>query len=181
MPFNPFNTLNPFNPKCNVCVYIYIYYLYIYHPAQIPSTSRQPISWTWKPPLVVWWTSLEDSWPHEKHIESTALWSQASRFDGALLQKRRGKNSDFRFGVFSLNALFSPIWNLHTLTRDTFHDNFSHGSPNSLSREPKEELVPSVSRIGRLPVFQFPGAWNCRTLTSRPLFFTWQTDTNLPV
>lgn len=102
----------------------------------------------------MWWTSLEDSWPHEKHIESTALWSQASRFDGALLEKRRGKNSDFRFGVFSLNALFSPIWNLHTLTRDTFHDNFSHGSPNSLSREPKEELE-SVSRIGRLPVFQF--------------------------
>lgn len=31
------------------CVYVYInilYYLYIYHPAQIPSTSRQPISWT---------------------------------------------------------------------------------------------------------------------------------------
>lgn len=102
-----------------MCAYIYIFYLYIYHPAQIPSTSRQPISWTWKPPLVVWWTSLEDSWPHEKHIESTALWSQASRFDGALLEKRRGKNSDFRFGVFSLNALFSPIWNLHTLTLST--------------------------------------------------------------
>lgn len=36
MTFNPFNTLNLFNPKCNVCIYIYIHIL----PIHISSSAN---------------------------------------------------------------------------------------------------------------------------------------------